>query len=61
MLKKCKDLHQSVKVCYPKSAGRGNWSSRFPCCLQKTQEDPIKEVFHITDVNLCPRSKCYYK
>lgn len=32
--------HLFVKAYYPKSEGHENLSSRFPCCLQKTLEDP---------------------
>lgn len=35
------NAHLFVKVYYPKSVGRGNWSSRFPYCLQKTLEGPV--------------------
>lgn len=64
MEKKCEDLHRSARVCYPASAGRGNWSSRFPCCPQKTPAGPFKDVFHITEdvsAHLGSRSACYYK
>lgn len=40
---KGKCLPPFVKVYYPKSAGRENWSSMFPCCLQKTRVGPISK------------------
>lgn len=40
-MQKCKNSHLFVTAYCPKSTDHGNLSSRFSCCLQKTQEGPV--------------------